>query len=161
MGRVERFGVSMEGELLEAFDRMVAEKGYPSRSEAVRDLVRGLMVRERWELPEGLVVGTITLVYDHRARMLDYKLTHIQHDYHDLIRFSTHVHLDERHCVQVVIVGGPVERVRELADRLTALKGVKHADLSCTAVAWVGDAESEEAGGHAAGHNHEHGDHNH
>lgn len=156
MGDLERFGVSMERDLLAAFDRMIAEKGYPSRSEAVRDLVRGLMVRQRWEEPQGIVVGAITLVYDHQARMLDYKLTHLQHDYHDLIRFSTHVHLDERHCVEVVIVGGQADRVRELSDRLSAIKGVKHAELSCTAVAW-GEPESQHAHEHEHGPGHEHG----
>jgi CopG family nickel-responsive transcriptional regulator len=156
MPHIERFGVSIDSDLLAGFDRMIAEKGYPSRSEAVRDLVRGLMVREKWGLPEGIVVGAITLVYDHQARMLDYKLTHLQHDYHDLIRFSTHLHLDERHCVQVVIVGGPAGRVRELADRLSALKGVKHAELSCTGVAWEEDGAEE--GGYEREHEHAHGD---
>jgi len=106
---------------------------------------------------EGIVVGAITLVYDHQARMLDYKLTHLQHDYHEIIRFSTHLHLDERHCVQVVIVGGPAARVSELADRLSALKGVKHAELSCTAVAWGEEGAAEEGHGHGHDHPHEHG----
>ncbi|MCD6351459.1 MAG: nickel-responsive transcriptional regulator NikR, partial [Armatimonadetes bacterium] len=104
MGELERFGVSMEQELLEAFDEVLARKGYASRSEAIRDLVRDLLVRERWEHPEAPVVGAITMVYDHHASMLEDRLVALQHQYGELIHASTHVHLDERHCVEVVVV---------------------------------------------------------
>jgi len=84
MGELERFGVSMEYDLLAAFDRVIKAKGYPSRSEALRDLVRDLLVRERWEHGNQPVVGSITLVYDHHARMLEDRLTDLQHQYADL-----------------------------------------------------------------------------
>ncbi len=158
MPDLERFGVSMDHELLAAFDRVIERKGYPSRSEAIRDLVRDLMVRERWEHSDAPVVGAITLVYDHHASMLEDRLVDLQHRYADLVHATTHVHLDERHCVEVVVVSGPADRVRELADRITAIKGVQHAQLSGTAVAWESPAhehDHEHQGAEAAeGHRH-------
>lgn len=153
MSDLERFGVSIEPELLEAFDRVIRDKGYPSRSEAIRDLIRDLLVRRQWEVGRGPVVGAITLVYDHHARTLEERLTDIQHEYAELIHATTHVHLDERHCVEVVVVSGTPERVRELADRLSTIKGVRHSQLSATAIAWQAEAPPHH---HAADHGHPH-----
>ena len=155
---IERFGVSMDAELLRAFDELIARKGYNNRSEAIRDLIRDALVKDRWETGAGPVVGAITLVYDHHSRLLEETMTDIQHNYHDLIHCSTHVHLDEHHCVEVIVVSGPAERVRELADRLTALRGVKHGQLACTAVAWGDGRETHdhEHGGQESGHGGEH-----
>jgi CopG family nickel-responsive transcriptional regulator len=136
MDRLKRFGISIEPELLAAFDTLIAAKGYPSRSEALRDLIRDLLVRERWESGHDPVVGAITLIYDHHAWLLEEKLTDLQHTYCSLIDCATHVHLDERHCVQVIIVHGPADQVRALANALSVLKGVKHAQLALTGVAW-------------------------
>ena len=159
---IERFGVSMEGELLQAFDELITRKGYNNRSEAIRDLIRDALVRDRWDSGTGPVVGAITLVYDHHSRMLEETMTELQHQYHELIHCTTHVHLDKQHCVEVIVVSGPADRVRELADRLTALRGVKHGQLACTAVAWAGrhEAHAHEHEGHGSHEHdvHEHGD---
>ncbi len=155
---IERFGVSMEADLLQAFDDLIARKGYNNRSEAIRDLVRDALVRDRWDTGTGPVVGAITLVYDHHSRLLEETMTDLQHQYADLIHCSTHVHLDEHHCVEVIVVSGPADRVRHLANRLTALRGVKHGQLACTAVAWATPGEhegSEPAHSHDT-HTHEH-----
>ncbi|MBC7288633.1 MAG: nickel-responsive transcriptional regulator NikR [Armatimonadetes bacterium] len=149
---VERFGVSMEEELLRAFDELITRKGYRNRSEAIRDLIRDFLVRDRWQEQDAPVVGAITLVYDHQARLLEETMTDLQHEYQDNIHCSTHVHLDEHHCVEVIVVSGPVLRVRQLADRLLALRGVKHGQLACTAIAWPsqeGQADHEH-GSHSA-----------
>lgn len=126
---MERFSISMENDLLEKFDGHLNTHGYSNRSEAVRDLVRKALVDEEWEAGEE-VVGVITLVFDHHQRQLQDKLTELQHGYHCLVVSSTHVHLDHHNCLEVIIARGEASRVRRLADRLKATKGVKSSELA-------------------------------
>jgi len=133
MSELERFGVSMPGDLLDTFDRLIEDAGYASRSEALRDVVRDYLTARRWEVPEGEVIGTITLVYDHHTRGLEHELTSIQHDAEAHVICSTHVHLDHHNCIEVIVVSGNSVQIRQLANRLISAKGVKHGQLSCTA----------------------------
>ena len=126
---MERFSISMEDGLLKKFDHHLSGHGYSNRSEAVRDLVRKELVDEEWNAGEE-VVGVITLVFDHHQRQLQDKLTEVQHDHHDMIISSSHVHLDHHNCLEVIIVKGEAGSVRELADRLKATRGVKSSELT-------------------------------
>jgi CopG family nickel-responsive transcriptional regulator len=126
---MERFSISMESGLLKKFDGHLSARGYSSRSEAVRDLVRKALVDEEWTAGAE-VVGVITLVFDHHQRQLQDRLTEIQHGCHHIIISSTHVHLDHDNCLEVIIVKGAAETVRSLADRLKAVRGVKSSELS-------------------------------
>lgn len=128
-GELQRFSVSIDGRLLEAFDRYVGREGYPTRSKAVADLIAGKLVEKEWS-NDGVVAGAIILVYDHHKRDLTNRLTHIQHDYHDIIISSQHVHLDHHNCLEVVVGRGAPGRLEELARRLKAAKGVKYCTLS-------------------------------
>lgn len=129
MTDLERFGVSMEGDLLKKFDKDLGRKGYKTRSEAIRDLVRKRLVEQEWEDPHGEVVGTVTLVFPHHEHRLADTLSDLQHKYHEAIVSSTHVHLDEDNCLEVVIVRGKSKRVRKIADALLSTRGVKHGGL--------------------------------
>lgn len=129
---VVRFGVSVPQQLMEAFDKRIRAKGYRTRSEAIRDIMRGYLVEGEWERHTGLVVGTITLVYDHATRELTQVLTDVQHHFHGAICSSTHVHLDEHNCLEVIILRGPGRDVQAVADRLISTHGVKHGRLVCT-----------------------------
>ena len=130
---IERFGVSMPEDLLREFDRAIEDAGYANRSEAVRNIVRDYLVRRRWEMPEGEVVGTITLVYDHHVPGVEQGLTEVQHDAEAIVVCNTHVHLDHHNCVEVIVVRGSGSEIRKLADRMVAMRGVKHGELSRTA----------------------------
>ncbi|GAB4247935.1 MULTISPECIES: nickel-responsive transcriptional regulator NikR [Deferrisoma] len=132
MGELVRFGISMDEQLLGRFDELIARKGYANRSEAIRDLIRNALVEDQWSRGDEETVGTVTLVYDHHVRDLADKLTEHQHDHHDAIISALHVHLDHDHCLEVVVVRGPAERVRRLADELIGTKGVKHGKLVTT-----------------------------
>jgi CopG family nickel-responsive transcriptional regulator len=129
---LDRFGVSMEEELLVRFDRLCKERGYGSRSEAIRDLVRRELVAEEWKDSEEEVMGTITLVYDHHAHELSHALTDFQHSFYQSIVCSTHIHMDEDNCLEVIILRGLSRQVRQVADRLISIRGVKHGQLVCT-----------------------------
>ena len=132
MGKLTRFGVSLDEELLEPFDALCAVKGYSNRSEAIRDLIRKALVAEEWQQADGQGAGTLTLVYDHHKNDLARRLTQMQHDEHDIIIATLHVHLDHHHCLEVLILKGEAARVRALADKLISCKGVKHGTFSGT-----------------------------
>ena len=127
-----RFGISIENPLLERFDSLIKKKGYASRSEAVRDLIRDSLVMEEWESATAETVGTITIVYSHDTRELTDTLTDLQHRYFDSIVSSMHIHLDAHNCLEVIVVKGKAKDIKAVADRLIGIKGVKHGKLSLT-----------------------------
>jgi CopG family nickel-responsive transcriptional regulator len=133
MARLVRFGVSMEQPLLAALDAIARRRGYANRSEAIRDLVRAEQVRESWENEKGLVVGTLTLVYDHHVRELSERLVTLQHDHEEMVHSTMHVHLSHRMCLEVIVLRGKARDVQQLADRLIAARGVRHGRLVATA----------------------------
>ena len=122
---LRRFSVSLEEELLEQFDSYIRERGYVNRSEAVRDLIRKEFISEEWE-QDGDVAGVVTLVYNHHQPQLQEKITEIQHDYYTLITSTTHVHMDHHNCLEVIIVKGKASRIREMAEKVIAMRGVKN-----------------------------------
>lgn len=134
MSELLRFGVSAEEELLHNFDRLIAAQGYANRSEALRDLMRDAMVKSRLEdAPEtGEVLGSLTLVYDHHASDLADKMNALQHDYFNFIVSVLHVHISHDDCMEVIVLRGEIKQVRQLADALLSLKGVKHGKLFVT-----------------------------
>ncbi len=131
MAELVRTGISLDRELLERFDRVIRKKGYKNRSEAIRDLVRDYAVAEDVE-ENRTVVGTLTLVYDHHRPRLSERLIHAQHHAHGKVLAATHVHLDHRNCLEVVIMKGPSSEMKRLADQLLSLRGVKHGKLVLT-----------------------------
>ena len=132
MKEITRFGISINTALLDTFDKQITRSGYSNRSEAIRDLVRERLVREEWEEGNEETVGTITLIFDHHKRYLQEELTEHQHKHHDLVLSSMHVHLDHDNCLEVLAVKGPASDLRNLADSLISLKGVKHGKLVMT-----------------------------
>ena len=133
MGELSRIGVAIDSDLLKKFDRLIASRGYTNRSEAFRDLIRDELVERTWEHPEASVVGTVTLVYDHHTRMLNEKLTDMQHSHFRQILSTLHVHLDHDNCLEVLVVRGKAADVKKIADSLISTKGVKHGRLTITA----------------------------
>ncbi len=132
MGQTIRFGVSLDSELLEKFDALCEERCYQTRSEAIRDLIRNTLVQKEWEDTDKEIAGTLTLVYDHHKSDLAQRLTEMQHEAHNIILSSLHVHLDHYNCLEVLILRGPGEIVRNLGQKLISTKGVKHGKLTLT-----------------------------
>ena len=126
-----RFGVSLEKTLLDKFDALIREKQYTNRSEAIRDLIRENLVKKEWESNKE-VTGAITLVYDHHKRELVNQLMNVQHDYHDTIVSTQHIHLDHYNCLEVVVVKGKSQNAELLFNKLKSAKGVKHAGFTIT-----------------------------
>jgi CopG family nickel-responsive transcriptional regulator len=133
MSDLSRIGVAIATGLLGEFDALIAKRGYTNRSEAFRDLIRAELVRESSSRPAGRVVGSLTVVYDHHVRLLEEKLTEMQHHHHRLILSVLHVHLDHDNCMELIALRGASADVQRLAGLLAATKGVKHAQLAITA----------------------------
>jgi CopG family nickel-responsive transcriptional regulator len=132
MSDLTRFGVSMDSALLDKFDRLIARQGYTTRSEAVRDLVRDKLVEAEWEVGAEETLGTITIVYNHHTREISQALNQLQHRYYRSILSTTHIHVDEHNCLEVLIVRGKGTDIKEISDRLIGTRGVKHGRLSLT-----------------------------
>jgi CopG family transcriptional regulator, nickel-responsive regulator len=156
--KLVRFGVAMEAELLRDFDRVVVESRGGTRSEALRDLARAAVIRA--QVRRGAdAVAALTLVYDHHVRDLTERLTELQHDLGDRVRSTVHVHLDHDHCLEVIVMQGRSDELQTIADRILALRGVKHGGIEL----YVGGADVPPAQGpragaqaHAHPHAHEH-----
>jgi CopG family nickel-responsive transcriptional regulator len=129
MAGLSRIGVALDSDLLERFDRYIRRQGYSNRSEAFRDLIRDRLISRETARGDALVVGTLTLIYDHHARLLPEKLADLQHDHHGMIISATHAHLDHDTCLEVLIVRGRSKAVQNFADMLIGTKGVRHGRL--------------------------------
>ena len=127
-----RFSASLPSQLLRDLDQMTTEKGYSNRSLAIADMIRDHLVEHRQKSGNEEIAGTITLVYDHHKQHVQATLTDIQHDHHNVIISTLHVHLDHHNCLEVLVVRGKASQIRKIADELVAAKGVKHGKLTVT-----------------------------
>lgn len=125
MSSLARYTITIDERLLERFDRFIAAHGYSNRSEAIRDLIRDALVEDEWVQGGGKVAATVTLVYEHHSNVAE-RLADAQHHHFGIVVSATHVHLDNEHCLEVIILRGRAQEVRSLADSLIATKGVKH-----------------------------------
>lgn len=146
MSQVSRTGVSLEEDLLKEFDGLIARRKYRNRSEAIRDLIREALLADSVDSNRP-VVGTLTLVYDHHVPNLSQKLTEIQHHGGTMVLAATHVHLDHNYCLEVVIMKGRSNEIREVADRMLAMRGVELGKLVLT-------NSGAALRGHTHGHSH-------
>jgi CopG family nickel-responsive transcriptional regulator len=129
MPELQRFSFSIEKSLALKLEKMIQESHYENRSEFIRDLVRGKMVADEWE-KGGEALGTISLLYDHHKRNLSEKLIEVQHHHAAQVLASTHVHLDEHNCAEMIMVKGKAADIRHLFDHMRQEKGVLHSSLS-------------------------------
>ncbi len=146
---MERFTISLDEKLASEFDKLIRERGYLNRSEAVRDMLRGKLDTLRLEEKQApFCVASLSYVFNHHERDLAERLTEIQHDHHDLVVASTHVHLDHDNCLETVMLRGKTDVVRRFADALIAERGVRHGQINLVPV--------DEDAGHGHGHVHSH-----
>ena len=128
---VTRFGVSLEENLLEKLDNLVIKNQFPNRSRAISFLIGKNLIEEKWE-DNREVAGAIVLVYDHHKRDLSNRSTTAQHAKHHLILSDQHVHLNHDLCLETIAVKGRAHELKNLADRLIGMKGIKHGELVMT-----------------------------
>ena len=133
MSELIRFGVSIEADLLQNFDRLISERGYANRSEALRDLIREALIQQKIETQDDTnALGSLTLIYDHHARNLPKEMGEIQHDFHENILSVTHQHVSHEDCLEIIALKGIVSEIVQLSNALLSLKGIKHGKLFLT-----------------------------
>lgn len=132
MHHLSRFGVSLEDELLKAFDKSIEGLGYQNRSEAIRDLIRDHLIQKKVGQGADDVIGVVSLVYDHRTHRLTDVLADLQHKAQVAVNASLHIHLDEHNCLEVIVIRGRSDKVHEVAGKLIATKGVQNGKLVTT-----------------------------
>ncbi|WP_303850659.1 nickel-responsive transcriptional regulator NikR [Seleniivibrio woodruffii] len=130
MPNVTRITVSIDEPLLEQFEKFLEENGYPTRSEGVKSIMRKALIENEWQTGHTEVAATISMVYDHHKAGVMQKLTDIQHDFGELVVCTQHVHLDHHNCMEVLILKGLSERIRDFHNALKSVKGLKHCALS-------------------------------
>jgi CopG family nickel-responsive transcriptional regulator len=151
MSEMVRFSVSLEADLLAQFDEFCETRQLATRSEAIRQLFRQALTARAWEDEEGEAAATLTLVYDHHRAGLVEQLMEAQHAHAGLVVSTLHVHLDGDQCLEVIVLRGPAAHVRDLAARISGMKGIHHVGLVVARV----------AGEHSHSHSHSHSHHPH
>ncbi len=152
---MERITISIDTDLAQEFDQLIARRGYKNRSEAVRDLVRAHLESERHARDDaGHCVANLSYVYNHHERDLAERLTALQHNQHDLTVATLHAHLDHDNCIESVLLRGSTVLVRDFANALIAERGVRHGQLNLVAVE-LGEPHAHDHD-HSAGSAHDH-----
>ena len=129
MDKIIRKGVAFEPDQLKAFDKLTKNRGYNNRSESIRDLIRTAIVEDKVQDKESKMIGTLTIIYNHHDGYVQHNLTHLQHHIPNIIKSTLHIHIDEKNCLEVIVLKGKVKFIKKLADKIIATKGVKHGKL--------------------------------
>ena len=127
---VSRIGVSLPKNLLDEFDSIIKNRGYSSRSEAIRDAIRSYIAEYKWlEREKGEIIGVVNVMYDHHFKGISDSLTSLQHDFYDIITTTLHIHLNKDTCLEMVLVKGDMDKIKRLVDRVSAIRGVTNVKL--------------------------------
>ena len=126
---LKRFGVSLEDDLLEQFDKLCDKQGYTNRSEAIRDLIRNALIKKEWIEGNLETTGVVMIVYNHHQYHMAQKITNIQHEHYTNIIASLHSHLDHHNCVELILLKGKAKEIRQISDNIISTKGVKYGDF--------------------------------
>lgn len=130
---VSRISMSLSEELLTELDAMVGQRGFASRSQAVATILHRSLVEHRQEVGDRVMVGTITLFYDNKAKGLQADLAALQQDNIAEVISSLHVHLIDNQTLEVVLVQGPAQKLQAIADQMITQKGVMSGRLELVA----------------------------
>jgi CopG family nickel-responsive transcriptional regulator len=125
---LKRFGVSIPAGLLEEFDRLVADKGYIGRSEAIRDAMRLFISQSDWESSQGGGFASLNIVYQHKPQLMA-SLLKWQHDADAEVISTVHTHITRTHCFEVLTIKGTKEGIQRLANKISGIKGIEYSKL--------------------------------
>lgn len=130
MDGVTRIGVSLEPDLLKEFDEAISRKGYVSRSEAIRDLVRDSLAEKEWKNDELMMAGTIVIVYDQSIGMVMEKLAAVRQKNSDNISVTLHSNLGNDRSMEVIVVNGKLGLLKTISNEFVSVKGVLRGKLT-------------------------------
>ncbi|EKF84998.1 nickel responsive regulator [Methanobacterium formicicum DSM 3637] len=129
-----RISMSLPKKLLNEFDEVLKDRGYNSRSKGIRDALKDYIVRYQWMRDiEGDRIGIVAVIYDHHYTGVLEDLTDIQHEFRDYINATMHIHMTGKNCLEVIVVKGEAQEIRNLTEKIMRLKGVEHVKLTTAA----------------------------
>lgn len=132
ISHLARLSVSLPAELLSQLDEMVAERGLPSRSQMIAELIRHELAGHREEIVGAIVAGTITLIYRAESGRVRQALAQTQVAYLKEVISSQHVFLEQDQSLEVLLVQGPAQRLQQLCDEIRRIRGVQQVKLVTT-----------------------------
>jgi len=129
--QVSRISISVPSDLLKSFDDHLRRLGYTNRSKAIQDTMQNFVTEAKWVCEkQGQGIGAIAMIYDYKVKGLEAELTDVQHQFEATIRSSMHVHLDNKHCLEIIAIKGKASDVRDLTQELKTKRGVKGLKLA-------------------------------
>ncbi len=135
MAKVERISFSTPRTLMKQFDDSLSAIGYKDRSKALQIAMRNFITEYAWKKEtEKTGAGVILFMYDHESHGLQEALTDTQHEFRGIINSTTHIHLDESRCLEMISVHGKMERIQALARGMMKRRGVMQLKLTTIAV---------------------------
>jgi len=144
--------VSLPDVLLDQMDGFIESRGFAGRSEIVRAALRDfLAAQSETDGKGGLRSATLTLLY---PEGYEKKIGEVRHEFTDIIQSMMHSHTDA-FCVEVFILRGEAQRIRQFADALRALREAELVSATYTDVRRQGQGQGQ-GQGHAH-HGHAHG----
>lgn len=144
---MQRITITIDDELLAVVDALKQRRGYESRSEAVRDIVRAAANREQAQAANAHCVAVLSYVFDYETRDLAQRLTRLQLDHHDLVAANMRLPLDHTSALEIAALRGPALAVESLADEIGTQRGVRHAELHIVPVTVSSKPHRHEPGG--------------
>lgn len=121
MGKVTRKSISFNSSLLKEFDKLIRYEDYNNRSEAIRDLVRDFIHKKK----QKKITAVIRVIYDHRKSYFSRKIAELQHRYHCLVKSSFHTYIGPHKCIEILIVSGSENRIKNLKRKVSSIEEVK------------------------------------
>jgi CopG family nickel-responsive transcriptional regulator len=134
MSDIERIGVSLENDLLAAFDKVISDKGYKNRSEAIRDLIRSNLSQIKLEHKKTPAIGAIFLIYDHHTAHISSVFKKLQHHKPIKTISSIHVYIDKYNCLEILLLRGLACDINKFGEKMISLRGVKHGYVNLVAI---------------------------
>ena len=118
--------ISLTSHLLQRFDRFMRDRGYSSRSEAIRDAIRDTLSEYDLErLEEGAVTATVTVITERDRHDVDQHLMRLRHEYNAIISGNMHIHLGSEYCLEIFITEGDIDQVLRFIGRIRAMRGIQ------------------------------------
>lgn len=128
-----RISMSLPKKLLAEFDEVLHDRGYNSRSKGIRDALKDYIVRYKWMKDmEGEKVRIVAVIYEHTYTGVMEDLTTIQHQFRKYINVNMHIHMNDNKCLEVIVVNGDAQPIRNLTESIMRLNGVEHVKLTTT-----------------------------
>ena len=127
-----RMSVTLPEDLVKELDLMVIQRGFESRSQCVAELIETQLIEHKSDVVNDVMAGTITIVYDRRKPTCQQKIAEIQYKHVIEVISSQVINLENQQIMEVILVQGPASKLKEISDKLIAIKGVKTGKLNLT-----------------------------